>query len=59
MTSEKSDTVPEVQRETEKPKTLTEPDKILFMKLTNVYSEQNSLIHLWNKSETVRLRRIA
>ena len=43
MTSEKSDTVFEAQGETEKPKTLIEPDKILSMKLTNVYSYVESV----------------
>ena len=43
MTSKKSDTFPEAQGETEKPKTLTEPDKILSMNLTNVYSYVESV----------------
>ncbi len=43
MTSEKSDTVFEAQVATEEPKTLTEPDKIPFMKLTNVYSYVESI----------------
>lgn len=43
MTSEKSDTVFEAQGETEKPKTLIEPDKILSMNLTNVYSYVESV----------------
>ena len=38
MISEKSDTISEAQVATEQPKSSTEPDKILSMKLTNVYS---------------------
>lgn len=38
MTSEKNDITPEVQTAIEKPKIKTEPDKILYMNLTNVYS---------------------
>ena len=43
MTSEKSDTVFEAQVATEDPKTLTEPDKIPSMNLTNVYSYVQSI----------------
>ena len=43
MTSEKSDAVSEAQAATEKPKTLTEPDKILSMNFINVYSYVESV----------------
>ena len=39
----KSDTISEAQGVTEKPKTLTESDKILSMKLTNIYSYVESV----------------
>ena len=41
--SEKSDTISAPQAETEKPKTLTKPDKIMSMNLTNVNSYLESL----------------